>query len=532
MSELLTYQNLRREMIDRKYICDSSEREELISSLKIYGDNIKFEQDIWNCDKKKKSEVHKNYVQIYFSCAPMKYRELCKYYAIINLNNNLSPGGVYNKIKYISKILEFLNRNNFELLKLNKAIEREFNKYLESAEEWSESYKSAIWSETREFLKFVRTWYDEYLPLSLFNKNPYDRDINNDYKYIPNSVVKQLDKLFENKDITRYLYIFYWIARSIPSRASEILGMDLDCIKPYGDDTWVLIIPTWKQNGGYKEKQLRRAYIHYNGHGKFLIDLIKEHRAYAESIQDKLPDELKGYLFIHQQEIFNWREFERSRNVTYYVYDNEFILPDRAKLRRDINKMCERFNIINEDGKIYNLTSHQLRHNGITNMIYSGFEPVQLKLITNHQGTGMITKSYTHIKNDVLIEKQKSVNGEKSSNEDSPILFKGKILNMDEALESRLLKNKRAYKLQNLGICSDVTGCQNGIFECLGCSHFVPDGDNLEYFKEMMLYWEERVRLFKNNLSLKENAEYNLELHKEVVKKIEKAIDRSDESEH
>lgn len=94
----------------------------------------------------------------------------------------------------------------------------------------------------------------------------------------------------------------------------------------------------------------------------------------------------------------------------------------------------------------------------------------------------------------------------------------------DAALESRLLKNVRAYKIKDMGICSDITGCKSGIFDCLDCSYFVPDADSLNYFKDKVIFWEQRVKMFEKNTSLKENAEYNLKLHKGIVERIVKAI--------
>lgn len=524
MEELKYSKYDKRELVEESII-DVSKPKELLLSLVQFGDNINFDADIWDCNKLKKSEVHKNDVQIYFNPIPAKYRELAKYYAITMLIRGNSPGGTNNIIKYISKFLFFLEYNSIDLIKINSLVEHEFFRYLNAQEKYGAKYKSSIWGANREFLQFVRTWYGVSIKQALFKKTPFDYKIKNDDKYIPDYVITQLDKLMKDKNIARYVYTFYWIARSIPSRATEVLGMNLDCLKPYGEDTWVVLIPTWKQNGGYKQAQIRRVYIHYKGHGKFLIDLIKEQQEYAKSLQDRLPEELKGYLFVHQKERFNHKKFAKSGEVSYFVYPDEYILPTRSKLRKDLNKLCERFNIVSEDRKIYKVTSHQLRHNGITNMIYAGFTPMKIMLLTAHQGTAMITKSYTHIKQDVLVNKQKTVLGEKVADDDTPILFRGRILNMnDEAVESRLLKNLRAYQIKDMGICSDITGCKSGIFECLDCSYFVPDADKLDYFKAKVTFWEQRVKMFEKNIALKENAEHNLKLHKSIVNRIIKTI--------
>lgn len=88
----------------------------------------------------------------------------------------------------------------------------------------------------------------------------------------------------------------------------------------------------------------------------------------------------------------------------------------------------------------------------------------------------------------------------------------------------RLLAKPRAHKIGRLGICSDITGCKNDMFECFSCSFFVPNADELDYFIEQVEQWEKKVNLTANNPLLKENAEYNLKLSKMIVKKIEDTI--------
>lgn len=68
---------------------------------------------------------------------------------------------------------------------------------------------------------------------------------------------------------------------------------------------------------------------------------------------------------------------------------------------------------------------------------------------------------------------------------------------------------------------------KNYIFDCLSCKHLIVDADDLGYFKHQLQYWEERVVIFAKHESLKENAEYNLELHRKIVERIENTINQS-----
>lgn len=517
-----------KKIISETDVFHKTESEKLVKNLEMFGTNIRFEDDIWKCDLMKRSEVHTDDTDIYLGKIPSKYIEYAKYYAITRLTKGISVGAINNDLKGVRRLTKFLTLNDIDILKINNNVERGYYEYLNGLKfkgrPLSETYKHSLWSYAKEFLKFVSGW-ENVMPLfKLKTENPYTKATKKDYKYIPAKVIDRLDEVFKFDTIPDYLILFYWIARSVPSRATEVLGMKLDCLKPYGENTWVVIIPTWKQNGGYKEPQIRRIYINYTGHGKYIVDLIKKQQEFVKSIQDKLPDNMKGYLFtIHPFKFMNNR-YKFKGIIDYYIYKDKFMIPDRNALKRHLNHICKLHQVKDKNDNIYKVTSHQLRHNGITDRIYAGFTPLQIMLQTEHQNDAMILKSYTHIQNKELINKQREVNGEGNLKEELPVMFRGRILNMDEKTEERLLRNKRAYKIKDLGICSDITGCSNNIFECLSCDYFVPDADNLEYFKQQVIYWEERVVLYGKNLSLKENAEYNLELHKQIVDRIETAI--------
>ena len=47
-----------------------------------------------------------------------------------------------------------------------------------------------------------------------------------------------------------------------------------------------------------------------------------------------------------------------------------------------------------EDGEIYKITSHQFRHNGVTDRLRAGFTLPQIAEMTAHHGTAMIYGSY------------------------------------------------------------------------------------------------------------------------------------------
>jgi len=163
------------------------------------------------------------------------------------------------------------------------------------------------------------------------------------------------------------------------------------------------------------------------------------------------------------------------------------------------------------------VTSHQFRHNGITDRLRIGFTLPQIAEMTGHHGTAMIYASYAHMNlfPETLIEPN-LYEAERLDGEPPHILFGGKILNMDAVNESRLLRNLRTHRVPG-GICSDVTRCKSGMWGCLSCERFIPENEQLPYFEEQVSAWKEKAELFKHDALMHAN-------YTDIAKRFEKII--------
>ena len=170
---------------------------------------------------------------------------------------------------------------------------------------------------------------------------------------------------------------------------------------------------------------------------------------------------------------------------------------------------------------VYALTTHQFRHNGITDRLEAGFTLPQIADMTGHHGDAMLFGSYAHLdlKPKTLVQKQKYVLNEQENSENPFIMFGGRILNMEEQLEKRLLKNIRAHRVRG-GICGDITGCRSDMWNCLDCKHFIPDREQLPYFREQVLSWQSKAEKFNDYPMIYNNALRNAELFEKKVKKV------------
>lgn len=233
---------------------DKQRYRELMSS---FSDNISFESDTWICEKQLKNQAqHPSKATIYFSKVPVRYKEMVKYYAVIRLLEGKGVSTVCGDIGNVAVFLNFMG--DIPLSEISVLTASRFKEYLE-AKEYSECTRSNFWSDVGTFLARMNG-FDGITLKNPFYDNPYQSKRLIDQKYIPEYVLKQLDKVFLREDIPLTMQCIYWLLRLIPSRISEILGMKIDCIKPF-DGHYCIFIPTWKQNGGYKEPIIRTIHI-------------------------------------------------------------------------------------------------------------------------------------------------------------------------------------------------------------------------------------------------------------------------------
>lgn len=253
----------------------------------------------------------------------------------------------------------------------------------------------------------------------------------------------RLDRTFKSEDIELHLKCIFWLLRLVPSRISEILGMKIDCIKPYNGH-YVIFIPTWKQNGGHIEPMYRSIHLEREGMVGYLLELLQKQQGVAYIMQSRLSDLKKGYLFAYQR-VLHYQKGGNSRNGVVNVMQI-------GTVSYQFKRICGQYQMKDQEGGIYNLTSHQFRHNGITDRLAFGFTLEQIVDMTGHHGNAMIWNSYAHLdlKSETIVEKQKYVLKESEKPEVGYILFGGRILNMEEALEKRLLKNIRAQKVPSM----------------------------------------------------------------------------------
>ena len=130
----------------------------------------------------------------------------------------------------------------------------------------------------------------------------------------------------------------------------------------------------------------------------------------------------------------------------------------------------------------------------------------------------MLWNSYAHLEQqDAIIARQREIIHEPAGN--PYVLFGGRILNMDDSMEKRLLGNLRAHRVRG-GICCDVTNCKSDMWNCLDCASFVPDAEQFVFYEEQLAAWKSKAARFAAFPLIRQTAQKNAELFRIIIEKI------------
>lgn len=489
--------------------------EEAEKQLKNYSLVSKFNDDSWVIDKKNSDKNENIYNKLNFKkIKNVNCKNELKTWIITLLMRRLSFSTIKTKLSSIKYFYEFADKNLNSFKNVSrKSILSFYDFVIEKNESLSKRAHIEHWKNVQQFFKEIKN-LEACKIMNKFDVKYEEININ-DEKYISEEIGKKLDVIMNKDNVPIPIKTVYWILRLIPNRITEVLSMTDKCLKRIDENTYMLSIPTFKQSGQYYKGSVKLVEIKYEGTGKFLIDLIKEQLDY---INNTKIENYTGFLFYSP--IYRISRDEKNNTCKYRIHIKELSLLDTTRVNRMFQRICEAYNLTNEEGEIVHITTHMFRHNAITDRITSGiFRPIDIMPLTAHHNTAMIEKSYTHFKpEDLRIE-------------ENTILFNGKIINTDNVkLVEQLQKRPFAYNIEGLGICSDIRGCDKNKFECYRCPYMIPDFNQLERYKmeqEEFKRKKEKSDLI-GNAAFSEKCEYWIESYEIIIRRILKAI--SDEN--
>lgn len=513
--------------------------EEVFELFESYSSESKFNDKIWYLDKlhRNLSEGKDSY-KIYFTGINERYIYIVKQFAILT-NTSIRVRNIH--VFDFGKFLEFLERIKVtDLKEVNRKIVNRYEQYLRRNKKLSVRTKNKRYFSIYKFFDIMQSFpgIPSINPAKKINPFKVKRKSNNDEKMVPKYVLKQYDDVMKMDKVPLDLRVVYWILRTIPNRIHEVLSIQCNCLKPLFNH-YNFLINTWKQNGGYLVPEVKVIPIKYEGHGKYLIDLIKEQQILSKKLSKKIKsdgsdktEEMKkmlflttGYYFTENYPIKDICDYKdrlfKNNKVTTFSHD---------KFESQIKTVAEMFNIRDEEGKIYVLKSHQLRHVNVTMRLYNGYTPEQVSVLSCHKSKTMLM-NYNHRIEEKHKEISDNINKTITDEKSRPVSFKGRISNLDERTVKILTASPRAYSMgqangkKGVGICSNILGCKIK-FECYGCDFFVPKAEYIDDYKAEYDYWYNKYVLFNGTKKLAEveKAEYNMKLLSRIIRICENGI--------
>ncbi|ALS23184.1 tyrosine-type recombinase/integrase [Paenibacillus naphthalenovorans] len=512
-------------------------RQQLKQKVTQYGE-FSFEDEKWYCSLKHKDNQRKYAYTLYFNKIAPKYQEIVKYYALLK---RASISAINKNIIYINFFLNYFEKHfpGLELKDINKKIIASYESFLR---EKKSPYMCRIaYNAIQDFFKTMSE-FPEFPAIPTKNKNPFPQiKENNDHKYIPKEVYKQWDAVMKNEelDIPLEFRTAYWLLRSFPNRGTEVLSLKIDCLKSFYS-YYVLNVPTWKQNGGYLVEEIKAIPIIYGGHGEYVVSLIKRLQEQTKERLKKYPvaeEYYSKYLFLSFGFSFTKDENGKLKTNIPTHYNKKLYALNGEKMNREFRKLARILKIKDKNGNIYAPTTHQFRHNAVTDRRYlGGYTTEQTMVLTGHKNKNMVQK-YTHPLKDIQKE---ILTKNLTQPEKAPVAFKTQIMNLDEKTIKRLNQNPQAYLTweaggkKGVGMCSYIQGCNPSggtavLFECYACNWFVPNANYYEAYKKELEYWENVMKETADNpkrAASFENAIRNVSLLERIIEICENGIEQ------
>lgn len=414
-----------------------------------------------------------------FSKLNIKYITLVKCWCIDMLGLSYRLSVIKQKLSKAAVFLNYLQQRNIRLTGVrNSLLEIFLNRYKDNPLIYNNI--SAAVSDLLEFSMQNGAVFTEKLSCPVLVQTPSNAIVRAPDK----CVMESLDRIFftDNK-LPSDMRCLYLLMRLILNRISEVLSISLDCISYPREGIYTICIPTKKETPFHRpisSKYHRSIDDYYTAR---LYEAIQTQKAYASSCQSSLPEEFKNYLFVSCS--------QEKKLVTTSDF-NDFLA-----------KLCTERKILDAEGNIARITSHQLRHAGITDRLQSLIiSPEQTMKEANHSSIST-TMGYGYASAHDEAERNKEI---------VQNVFKTSYTN--DAAKAQTVSAKKYKALQEnpfvravpgLGLCTNMR-CKPRFEECINCPHFTPDANYREYFLECAEMCRERLQKLSENPKRNEAA--------------------------
>jgi integrase len=344
----------------------------------------------------------------------------------------------------------------------------------------------------------------------------------NKRKPIPTFVLDQIlyaVKIHETKLVVKSVII---VLCQTGLRISDVLSLKVGCLERDQDSNWILDVWIQKNDQDTNPRVLHKIFVN-----EWTAQTIKDMENYNVIFRDRLKKTLRHHISQIKRSNLSKSEQDtqiaelRQTDISDYLFiylpygDNpetsRVFLLNTKSWTIILKSFMQRWNIVDKDGEIYHLQSHQFRHTFVSDLIR---KKVPLAFIRKHLGhvTEDMTNYYVSINDDQakkelaikLLHPNAKIAGKRADEIKEQImpLFRGKnMAQIDEIIEE--LAGSLSFNLLPTGICifDEVRGrCTNGD-GCFfyNCPNFLTTEENYPVLKHELDECEKWMTRYKED---------------------------------
>lgn len=443
--------------------------------------NSRPEGDAWNLkDNDKESQYYGRSFKFDFSyISSEEIKDVVKDFVWQNYRTrNRSLGSIYVYQKQFKWFNDFTESRNMTTLKeLTNVDIDNFMSYLNTT---ISSRTGKVMSRNGkktalDCLKMIISWCQLHKPQAVPNREIFTGNeytgINSKLKidYIPDDVLAQINKALKTEE-NPYVRYGIIILQSTGMRIGDLLKLRIDCIKPHLISGYTI---RWFDHKTRKERQPMPVRSECVKAVEKLIEATKE-------LRDEADDKIKDILFIHKP------NNGRGANVLKVV-------PQRT-LWQWFNAFIEHNNILDTNGELYNLTSHQFRRTLGTDMLSKGTNINVIQQVLGHADPSITKRFYADVKDKERAEIFKdigiigNINQLDESVFDNPIEMEWFKANKDKCVAG-LCDGYCTKHMEDGKICDRLLKRQ----KCYTCKRYITTPEYLEAHKNHLASLERQV---------------------------------------
>lgn len=191
--------------------------------------------------------------------------------------------------------------------------------------------------------------------------------------FIPDEVMAQINIALKAEE-NPYLKYGIVILESTGMRAGDLLKLRTDCIQPHLVSGYTI---SWFDHKNRRERPPMPVRAECAHAVQKLIEI-------TEPLRDEADESIKDMLFIHR--------------YAKGPLAGQVVVPTQDTMRKWLKGFAEKNNILDTDGKPYNLTVHQFRRTLGTDMLSKGTDLNVIQQVLGHSDPSVTKRFYADVK--------------------------------------------------------------------------------------------------------------------------------------